>query len=104
MVAHAEPARRRACNTPPRLPPKPTGPVPMADDSTASVIPLHQVPPPKRKARTPAKRARSDQPRKRKAKADAPTEAEAASSASLIPPEFLSTELVVVDAPAAPAP
>ena len=60
----------------------------MADDTTASVIPLHQVP--LKKNKTEAARSKADRPRKKpKAKAAITTEAEPSSSESLIPPEFL---------------
>ena len=75
----------------------------MAEDTTASVIPLHQVPP-KRKARTSAQRSKPRSPRKpRKAKA-APADDDALGSETLIPPEFLSTDLVVAEPVAAPPP
>jgi hypothetical protein len=83
----------------------------MAEDTTASVIPLHQVPP-KRKARTSAQRSKPRSPRKpRKAKA-APADDDALGSETLaspdsetlIPPEFLSTDLVVADPVAASPP
>jgi hypothetical protein len=80
------------------------GPVPMADDSTASVIPLHQVPPGKR-AKTGAERAKaSRQPKPRKAKVAVSADAESLSSASLIPPEFLSADLEFAEPPVTPSP
>jgi hypothetical protein len=76
----------------------------MAEDTTASVIPLHQVPP-KKKARTSAQRSKPRAPRKpRKAKAAQPADDDAPASETLIPPEFLSTDLVVAEPPAAPPP
>ena len=75
----------------------------MAEDTTASVIPLHQVPP-KKKARTSGQRGKPRQPRKpRKPKAAAPPpDDDAPASETLIPAEFLSTDLVVAEPPAAP--
>jgi hypothetical protein len=71
----------------------------MADDSTASVIPLHQVPPKKRGA----ERAKAHRPRKRKKpKAAVSADAEAPSSESLIPPEFLSAHLELPEPPITP--
>ena len=82
----------------------------MADNSTASVIPLHQVPP-KRKDKTGAERAKTSRPRKpRKAKAavaadeGSPTQAAASSSDSLIPEEYLSTYLDHAEPPVTPPP
>jgi hypothetical protein len=74
----------------------------MADETTASVIPLHQAPP-KKKAKTPAKRAKPDRQRKRqKAKeVSAPDEIESLASDWLISPEFLASTSVV-DEPSAP--
>ena len=83
----------------------------MAEDTTASVIPLHQVPPPKKRARTPAARAKLSKPRKprSKPKPPAPPEVEAddietASSEVLIPQEFFaeqsSTDMPVASPPA----
>ena len=78
----------------------------MADDTTASVIPLHQVPP-KKRHRTAAERAKTNakanRPRKRKPKAAATTaEAELPSSESLIPPEFLAPDGAVAEPSGAP--
>jgi len=75
----------------------------MAEDTTASVIPLHQVPP-KKKARTSAQRGKPRQPRKpRKPKAAAPPpDDDAPASETLIPADFLSTDLVVAETPTAP--
>jgi hypothetical protein len=76
----------------------------MAEDTTASVIPLHQVPP-KKKARTSAQRGKPRAPRKpRKPKAAQPADDDAPASETLIPTEFLSTDLVVAEPPAAPPP
>jgi hypothetical protein len=64
----------------------------MADDTTASVIPLHQVPL-KKKDKTAAERAKVYRQRKRqKVKAALTAEAEPSSSESLIPPEFLAAD------------
>jgi hypothetical protein len=71
----------------------------MADDTTASVIPLHQVPL-KKKDRTGAQRAKASRPRKKqKAMATAAAESEPASSESLIPPEFLAADGAMVEPP-----
>src|SRR6185437_4514969 len=71
----------------------------MADDSTAAVIPLHQVPP-KKKDGTKAQRAKAARPRKKhKAVAIAAAEPEPASSESLIPPEFLTADGAMVEPP-----
>jgi hypothetical protein len=74
----------------------------MAEDTTASVIPLHQVPP-KKKARTNAQR-KPRQPRKppKPKVAAPPPDDDAPASETLIPAEFLSTDLVVAEPPAAP--
>jgi hypothetical protein len=80
------------------------GPVPMADDSTASVIPLHQVPP-KKRGKTGAERAKAPRQRKpRKAKAAVPADADSSSSESLIPLEFLSADLEFSEPPVTPSP
>ncbi len=64
----------------------------MADDTTASVILLHQVPP-KRKDKTGAKRAKAYRQRKRRgAKAAITVDAGSPSYESLIPPKFLSAD------------
>jgi hypothetical protein len=60
----------------------------MADDTIASVIPLHNVPLKKREKKT-IRRTRADRPRKRRAKAAAAEDAQYPSSASLLPSEFL---------------
>lgn len=71
----------------------------MADDSTASVIPLHQVPL-KKKGRTRAQRAKTGRPRKRqKAKVIAAAEPDLSSSESLIPPEFLAADDAMLEPP-----
>jgi hypothetical protein len=71
----------------------------MADDITAAVIPLHQVPP-KRKDAAKAQRAKADRPRKKpKAAANAAVEPELASSEALIPPEFLTADGAMIEAP-----
>ena len=78
----------------------------MADDTTASVISLHQVP--LKKAKAGAERAKVyRQRKKRKTKAVTTAEAEPASSDFLIPPEFLPandtiSEPLVTQPPAAP--
>ena len=83
----------------------------MAEDTTASVIPLHQVPPPKKRARTPAARAKPSKPRKPRSKPKPPVPPEveaddfvAASSDVLIPQEFLtgqsSADMPVASPPA----
>ncbi len=63
----------------------------MADETTASVIPLHQAPP-KKKGKTAAARPKAyRQPKRQKAKGvSAPNDAESSSSELLISPEFLS--------------
>jgi hypothetical protein len=81
----------------------------MAEDSTASVIPLHQVPPPKRKAKAGGGRAKTSRPRKRQQKPKAAAaEAEFPASEALIPQEFLaeqsSTEMPVASPPAVTLP
>jgi hypothetical protein len=76
----------------------------MADDSTASVIPLHQVPPRKR-LKAGAERAKTPRPRKpRTPKAAVSAEAEPPASESLIPPEFLSANFDLTEPPIAPPP
>jgi hypothetical protein len=73
----------------------------MADDTTAAVIPLHQVPL-KKRDRTPAQRAKAGRPRKKqKATATAAAEPELASSEQLIPPEFLTADGKMVEPPVA---
>jgi hypothetical protein len=65
----------------------------MADEVSASIIPLHQVPP-KKRGKTGAGRAKARRPRKRqKAKTAVSEDADAPASESLIPPEFLSAHL-----------
>ena len=74
----------------------------MADDTTAAVIPLHQLPP-KKKDGTKAQRAKADRPRKKqKAVATAAVEPELSSSESLIPPEKarILTQLAALSASA----
>ena len=74
----------------------------MADDTTAAVIPLHQVPL-KKRDRTPAQRAKAGRPRKKqKATAIAAAEPELeelASSEQLIPPEFLTADGKMIEPP-----
>ncbi len=71
----------------------------MAEETTASVIPLHQVPP-KKKAKRGAGRAKAD-PRLKRQKAKAVTPADAGSpySEPLIPPEFLSVDSATTEPP-----
>ncbi len=82
----------------------------MADDTAASIIPLHQIPLKKREKKA-AGRARASRPRKKKAKAaSSRKEAESYSSAPLlpseflIPPEFLAVDEPVPESPVAPPP
>lgn len=75
----------------------------MADDTTASVIPLHQVP--QKKDKTGAGRAKASRPRqKQKAKVAAKAESEPRSSASLIPPEFLPVHCSIAESPVLKSP
>jgi hypothetical protein len=60
----------------------------MADDTIASIIPLHQIPL-KKRDRKRAERTGASRPRKRRPKAAAPIATQTLSSESLIPPEFL---------------
>src|SRR3569832_590891 len=60
----------------------------MADDTIASVIPLHHAPL-KKRARKAAGRVGANRPRKKRAKVETSDEAEFASSAALLPAEFL---------------
>jgi hypothetical protein len=70
----------------------------MADETTASVIPLHQVPP-KKKAGTGTERAKAYRPRKRR-KPEATASADAdPSSETLIPPEFLLADSAIAEPP-----
>jgi hypothetical protein len=76
----------------------------MADDTTASVIPLHQVPP-KKRAKTSAERAKAYRQRTRqKAKVAVSADAESLSSASLIPLEFSSGDPAFAEPPVTPPP
>jgi hypothetical protein len=76
----------------------------MADDSTASVIALHRLPPRKR-AKTGAERGKAPRQRKpRKAKAAVEAEAEPEASESLIPQEYLSAHLEFAEPPVTPSP
>ncbi|MFZ0810349.1 hypothetical protein [Bradyrhizobium sp.] len=81
----------------------------MADDTIASVIPLHQLPLKKRDKKG-VERARTYRQRKRKAKAAASNEDESPSSSSLIssefliPPEFFPANDVVAGPPVTPLP
>jgi hypothetical protein len=79
----------------------------MADDSTASVIPLHQVPPRKRvkPGAERAKASRQRKPRKPKVAVSEDSEdAESSSSAALIPLEYLSANYEIADPPVTPSP
>jgi hypothetical protein len=74
----------------------------MADEVSASIIPLHQVPP-KKRGKTGAGRAKARRPRKRqKAKTAVSEDADAPASESLIPPEFLSAHLEFAEPPVTP--
>jgi hypothetical protein len=80
----------------------------MADDTAASIIPLHQIPLKKREKKAVG-RARASRPRKKRAKAaNDHEEAESFSSAPLlpseflIPPEFLAVDEAVPESPAIP--
>jgi hypothetical protein len=80
----------------------------MADDTAASIIPLHQIPLKKREKKA-AGRARASRPRKKRAKAaTSHEEAESFSSAPLlpseflIPPEFQAVDEAVPESPATP--
>jgi hypothetical protein len=79
----------------------------MADDTAASVIPIHQLPLKKRDKKG-AERTRPSRQRKRKAKVTASEEAESPASTSLlpseflIPPEFLPANDVAAEAPFPP--
>jgi hypothetical protein len=69
----------------------------MADDTTASVIPLHQVP---QKDKTGTKRATASRKRKKpKAEAVSKAEADSLSSDFLIPPEFLTPDGEISEPP-----
>jgi hypothetical protein len=72
------------------------GTVPMAEDSTAFVIPLHQVPTKRKKAA--AQRAKVNRQRRQTAKAALAAEAELPSHEYLIPPEFLPANDRTADA------
>jgi hypothetical protein len=74
----------------------------MADDSTAYVIPLHQVPVNGKKARAAIERTRANRQRRRpKAKAAQTAAPESSSYGSLIPPEFLPANDATTDSAAA---
>lgn len=81
----------------------------MADDTAASIIPLHQVPLKKRE-RKAAGRARPSRQRKKKAKVATTVDEEAESFSSapslpsefLIPPEFLAVDEAVPQSPVTP--
>jgi hypothetical protein len=72
------------------------GTVPMAEDSTAFVIPLHQIPAKRKKAA--AQRAKVNRQRRQTAKAALAAEAELPSHEYLIPPEFLPANDRTADA------
>src|SRR5579863_3953107 len=72
----------------------------MADDTVASVIPLHQIPLKKRDKKSVA-RAKVYRPRKKRAKTVS-AEPESLSSESFIPPEFLPTEEAISEPPVTP--
>jgi hypothetical protein len=75
----------------------------MAEDVSASVIPLHQPRP--KKAKTSAERAKAYRQRKRqKTNAAVSADAESPSSASLIPLEFLSADSAFAEPPVPVAP
>lgn len=74
----------------------------MAEDTLASVIPLHQLPLKKQKKRTERGKA-SRQRRKQKANAVVPFDEEMLASDSLIPPEFLATADVTSNPSVTPA-
>jgi len=75
--------------------------VPMADESIASIIPLHQP----KKAKTGAERARAYRQRKRhKAKAAASPNDESPSSELLIPEGFSSADSAFAEPPVTPPP
>src|SRR5262245_58060222 len=78
----------------PRLHHTRLGTVPMVEDSSAFVIPLHQVPAKRKKAAAPRKVNRQ---RRQKAKAPA-AEVEPPSHELLIPPEFLPANDRTADA------
>jgi hypothetical protein len=75
----------------------------MADDVSASVIPLHQPRP--KKTKTPDEQAKTFWQRKRqKTKAAVSTDTESPCSASLIPLEFLSADSATAEPPVPVAP
>ena len=82
----------------------------MADETIASVIPLHQLPMMKKRDKKGVERARPPRQRKRKAKDPASKKDESASSSSLIssefliPPEFFPANDVVAGPPVRPLP
>jgi hypothetical protein len=85
----------------PICPPRatPNEPVPMAEESIASIIPLHQS----KKAKTDAERARAYRQRKRqKAKAAASPNYESPSSELLIPEGFSSADSAFSEPPVTP--
>jgi hypothetical protein len=77
----------------------------MADDTTASVIPLHQVPPKRKNGKTAAERAKASRQRKRqRAKAALAAETGPSSDESLIPLEALPADGVAAELPIAQQP
>jgi hypothetical protein len=74
----------------------------MADETTASVIPLHQVPP-KKRVKTDAERSKAYRQRKRqRAKTAVSADAESPTSESLIPLEFSSADSAFAEPPVTP--
>ena len=82
----------------------------MADDTAASIIPLHQIPLKKREKKKAAGRARNSRPRRKKPKVAAALDEEAESFSSapllpsefLIPPEYLTVDESIPEPPATP--
>jgi hypothetical protein len=72
----------------------------MAEDITASVIPLHQV----AQKKPATKRAKVNRPRKKKIEAVVTAEAESAPADFLIPPEFLTADGAMAEPPLADLP
>jgi hypothetical protein len=73
----------------------------MADDTIASIIPLHQIP---KRDKKRAERTGTSRPRKRRVKAATSIETETPSSESFIPPEFLPTDGAIPEPPVTPPP
>jgi hypothetical protein len=91
-----ETAQRARSNATPRLRITDSHEYPMADETTASVIPLHQVAPKKARKRA----AKASQPRKKRSE---PGEVATPSSEHLIPIEFLSEDANHAEATVPPA-